>query len=87
MCAYAYQKSGGRCNQFSQNADKLMKAGVAVEAAKQEIYDEVHGNFASFLLLAARPKGALPLLARAYNASQVDQRMVVRPRGASTPMI
>lgn len=54
--AHAYQKSGGRCNQFSQNVDKLMKAGVAVEAAKQQIYDEVHGNFASFL--AARPKGA-----------------------------
>ncbi|MCB1276386.1 sulfatase [Prosthecobacter sp.] len=56
MQAHAYQKSGGRCNQFSQNVDKLMKAGVAVEAAKQQIYDEVHGNFASFL--AARPKDA-----------------------------
>ncbi|MFO1485698.1 MAG: sulfatase [Verrucomicrobiaceae bacterium] len=53
---YAYQKSGGRCNQFSQNVDKLMKSGVAVEEAKQQIYDEVRGNFDSFL--KARPKGA-----------------------------
>lgn len=53
---YAFQKSGGRCNQFSQTVDKLVKGGTALAAAKQEIYDEVHGNFASFL--AARPKGA-----------------------------
>ena len=53
--AYSFQKSGGRCNQFSQNVDKLVKGGTALAAAKQEIYDEVHGNFASFL--AARPKG------------------------------
>ncbi|MDP1590785.1 MAG: sulfatase, partial [Prosthecobacter sp.] len=54
--AHAYQKSGGRCNQFSQNVDKMMKEGISVEAAKQQIYDEVRGNFDSFL--AARPKGA-----------------------------
>jgi N-sulfoglucosamine sulfohydrolase len=53
---FAYQKSGGRCNQFSQNVDKLMQQGVAVEAAKQQIYAEVRGNFDSFL--TARPKGA-----------------------------
>jgi arylsulfatase A-like enzyme len=54
--AHAYQKSGGRCNQFSQNVDKMMKEGIPVEAAKQQICDEVRGNFDSFL--AARPKGA-----------------------------
>jgi arylsulfatase A-like enzyme len=54
--AHAYQKSGGRCNQFSQNVDKMMKDGISVEAAKQQIYDEVRGNFDSFL--AARPQGA-----------------------------
>jgi len=56
MQEHAYQKSGSRCNQFSQTVDKLVKGGVALEAAKQEIYDEVRGNFAAFL--AARPKGA-----------------------------
>ena len=54
--AYSFQKSGGRCNQFSQNVDKLVQGGTALAAAKQEIYDEVHGNFASFL--KARPEGA-----------------------------
>jgi N-sulfoglucosamine sulfohydrolase len=52
---YAFQQSGGRCNQFSQNVDKLMKDGVPVEDAKQQIYAEVRGNFDAFL--KARPKG------------------------------
>ncbi len=54
--AHAYQKSGVRCNQFSENVDKLVKEGVELEAAKQQLYDEARGNFDAFL--KARPKGA-----------------------------
>lgn len=52
---YAFQKSGGRFNQFSQNATKLVAQGQSVEAAKQALYDEVRGNFRTFL--EARPGG------------------------------
>jgi len=54
--AHAYQKSGARFNNFSEEVTKLVEGGTALAAAKQMMYDEVHGNFASFL--AARPKGA-----------------------------
>ena len=53
---FAYQKAGGRCNQFSQEVTKLVAGGTPLEAAKQQIYDEVRGNFDAFL--KARPKGA-----------------------------
>lgn len=46
---HAYEKAGRRFNQFSQNATKLVQAGKSVEAAKEEIYDEVRGNFDAFL--------------------------------------
>lgn len=46
---HAYQKAGGRFNQFSQNATKLVAAGKSVEAAKQEFYAEVAANFDAFL--------------------------------------
>jgi arylsulfatase A-like enzyme len=52
---FAYQKHGGRVNQFSQNVTAMVRQGKAVEAAKQEIYAEVRGNFADFL--AARKPG------------------------------
>ncbi|MDZ4402613.1 sulfatase [Prosthecobacter sp.] len=52
--AHAYQKSGGRFNNFSEEVTKLVAGGTALDAAKQLMYDEVHGNFASFL--TARPK-------------------------------
>lgn len=52
--AHAYQKSGSRFNNFSEEVTKLVAGGTALAAAKQQMYDEVHGNFASFL--AARPK-------------------------------
>ncbi len=54
--AHAFQKSGPRCNQFSEEVTKMVAKGVELEAAKQQIYDEVRGNFDSFL--AARPQGA-----------------------------
>jgi len=46
---FAYEKAGGRFNQFSQNVTKLVAQGKAVQQAKQEIYDEVVKNFDAFL--------------------------------------
>lgn len=46
---YAFQKAGGRINQFSQTATKLVAEGKALEAAKEELYDEARGNFRDFL--------------------------------------
>lgn len=53
---FAYQKRGGRFNNFSENVAELVAAGTPLEAAKQQMYDEASGNFEDFL--AARPKGA-----------------------------
>lgn len=50
---FSYQKSGGRFNQFSQNVTKLIGQGVEPEEARQQLYQEIRGNFASFL--DARP--------------------------------
>jgi arylsulfatase A-like enzyme len=46
---YVYQKAGGRINQFSENATKLVAAGMSFERAMQEILDEVRANFKAFL--------------------------------------
>jgi arylsulfatase A-like enzyme len=54
--AHAYQKAGGRFNNFSEEVTKMVAAGKAVEEAKNELYAEVRGNFNDFL--KARPKGA-----------------------------
>ena len=56
---YAYQKAGGRFNNFSEEVTKLVANGTNLEAAKQQMYDEVAGNFDAFL--AARPQG-MPFL-------------------------
>lgn len=53
---YAYEKSGRRMNQFSENVTGLVGRGVPLAAAKAQIYAEVAGNFDAFL--AARPAGA-----------------------------
>lgn len=50
---YAYEKAGGRFNQFSQHVTRLVAGGMSIEAAKQTLYDEVLANFDAFL--AARP--------------------------------
>ncbi len=52
---YAYEKAGGRVNQFSENVTKMVAAGTSSEAAKQTLYDEVLGNFDAFL--TAKEKG------------------------------
>jgi arylsulfatase A-like enzyme len=46
---FAYQKAGGRINQFSENATKLVATGESFAQAKQEILDEVRANFKAFL--------------------------------------
>ncbi len=53
--AHAYQKAGGKFNQFSQNVTKMVADGKDPDAAKELLYDEVRGNFGDFL--AARPAG------------------------------
>ncbi|HTN74489.1 MAG TPA: sulfatase [Pirellulaceae bacterium] len=51
---YAYEKAGGRFNQFSENVTKLAAQGLSIEVAKQTLYDEVLGNFDA-MLAARRP--------------------------------
>ncbi|WDI44286.1 sulfatase family protein [Bremerella sp. P1] len=46
---YAYQKAGGSFNQFSQRATALMSQGKSTDDAKQELYQQVRGNFSDFL--------------------------------------
>lgn len=46
---YAYQKAGGAFNQFSQYVTKRAAAGVEVEVAKHELYNQVLGNFDAFI--------------------------------------
>lgn len=46
---FAYEKAGGRFNLFSQNVTKLVQAGSSIEAAKQQLYNEVQKNFDAFL--------------------------------------
>ncbi len=52
---HGYEKAGNRFNQFSRHVTKLTGDGVALEAAKQQIYAEVSANFDAFL--AARKPG------------------------------
>ena len=52
---HAYEKAGGRFNQFSQNVTSMVAQGRPLEAAKNALYDEVRGNFDAFL--AARKPG------------------------------
>lgn len=52
---FAYEKRGRRINQFSQAVTAMVGRGKSVDAAREEIYAEVRGNFADFL--AARQPG------------------------------
>jgi arylsulfatase A-like enzyme len=52
---YAYEKAGGKFNQFSQNVTKAVESGTTLDAAKQALYDEIKGNFDAFI--SARPAG------------------------------
>ena len=53
---FAYEKAGGRFNNFSETVTKLVADGMPMEAAKKALYDEVKQNFDSFL--AKRDSGA-----------------------------
>ncbi|MCL4786653.1 MAG: sulfatase [Verrucomicrobia bacterium] len=46
---YAYERAGGRINQFSQNVTRMVAEGMSLAAAKQVLYDEVGANFDAFL--------------------------------------
>jgi len=46
---YAFQRSGGRFNQFSQNATKMVAEGKRVEDAKAALLADARGNFKQFL--------------------------------------
>jgi arylsulfatase A-like enzyme len=47
--AHAYQVAGGRFNQFSQHATRMVAEGKSVDEAKRELLEDVRANFASFL--------------------------------------
>ena len=46
---YAFQKAGGKFNQFSQYVTKRVGQGVEREVAKEELYQETRANFQDFL--------------------------------------
>ena len=46
---YAYEEAGHRFNDFSENVTKLVAAGKTIDAAKEELYEEVRRNFDQFL--------------------------------------
>jgi N-sulfoglucosamine sulfohydrolase len=46
---YAYEKAGGRFNQFSTNVTKMIGEGIDLESAKNALYAEVEKNFDRFL--------------------------------------
>ncbi len=46
---YAFQKAGGKVNQFSQFVTDKATKGGDIEAAKQVLYDECRSNFRDFL--------------------------------------
>lgn len=50
---FAYEKSGRRWNDFSENATKLVQEGSSFEEAKRTLLDEMAQNFDQFL--EARP--------------------------------
>lgn len=52
---FAYEKSGRRINDFSENTTKLIEQGSTFEQAKQTLLDEMAANFDEFL--QARPEG------------------------------
>ncbi len=44
-----YQDAGHDFGLFSDNVSDLVESGLSIDAAKQKMYDEVQGNFESFL--------------------------------------
>ena len=52
---FAYEKSGRRWNDFSENATEMLRQGIPFEEAKQTLLDEMASNFDQFL--GDRPEG------------------------------
>ncbi len=46
---FAYEKAGRDFNDFSENATKMVRAGMNFEAAKEKLLAQVRGNFEAFL--------------------------------------
>jgi arylsulfatase A-like enzyme len=46
---HAYEKAGRDFNNFSENATKLVRGGMAFAAAKEKILGQIRSNFAAFL--------------------------------------
>jgi arylsulfatase A-like enzyme len=46
---FAYEKAGGRFNDFSENVTRMVRDGKPVEEAKRSLYDEAAANFDAFL--------------------------------------
>ncbi len=46
---YAYERAGGRFNDFSEHVTRMVADGTGLDAAKQVLYDEVLKNFNAFL--------------------------------------
>src|ERR687895_1306616 len=46
---HAYERAGREFNAFSENVTRTVAQGVALEAAKKALYDEVLANFNAFL--------------------------------------
>ncbi|QDU87744.1 Sulfatase [Pirellulimonas nuda] len=46
---HAFESAGGAFNSFSQQASKLVKQGVTLDAAKARLLDQVRANFAAML--------------------------------------
>jgi arylsulfatase A-like enzyme len=51
---HAYEKAGGRFNNFSENVTQMVAKGMPLDQAKQSLYDQVLANFNAFL--ADRPQ-------------------------------
>ena len=46
---FAYEKAGGRFNNFSENVTAIVEKGRLINDAKEELYREVDANFEAFL--------------------------------------
>jgi arylsulfatase A-like enzyme len=46
---FAYEKAGGRFNNFSENCTAMVQKGRPLDEAKAELYRDVSGNFEAFL--------------------------------------
>jgi len=46
---FSHDKAGNRFSAFSENVTKLVAGGMSVEAAKEDLYNDVRINFDSFL--------------------------------------